>query len=145
MDATTLAGRFGKFDWKWLGVSYCFFVVYHLLPIYLLTGFASGGIGRSWASGLWLVIGLFLIGVYIGRRSRGVTILEPAIGAALYAITLFLAFQRFWPRTFAVKSVAIAFAWLGSAFVVACAGAWLGEFLQMRKESKANQAQPQAS
>ncbi len=124
-----------KIDWKWVGVGYCLFVVFHLLPSYLLTGFTLGqdDIGR----GIWLFVGLAIIAFYIGYRSRGVTILEPAISAILYDITLLLEFNQFWGRS-VLHSWGTIYLWGILTLTLGICCAWLGEIFQARKQAKAN-------
>ena len=127
--------RSAKIDWKWVGIGYCLFVVFHLLPTYLISGFTLDqyNLGR----GIWLFLGLAIIAFYIGYRSRGITILEPAISAILYDITLLLEFNDLWGRTVS-HSWGIIYVWgiLTLTLTICCA--WLGEIFQARKQARAN-------
>ena len=122
-----------KIDWKWVGIGYCFFVVFHLLPSYVISGFNMQM--DIAAQGLWLFIGLAVIAFYIGYRSRGVTILEPAISAFLYDITLLLEFHNFWGRAVS-HSYGIIYVWGILTLVLTICSAWLGEVFQARKLAK---------
>jgi len=123
-----------KINWKWVGIGYCFFVVFHLLPSYVINGFNMGvDLG---AQGLWLFAGLAIIAFYIGYRSRGITILEPAISALLYDITLLLEFRDFWGRIVS-HSYGIIYVLGILTLVLTICSAWLGEVLQSRKKGKA--------
>lgn len=133
MNSTSSIRPFKKIDWKWVGVGYCFFVVYHLLPSYLLLGLARFGMATETAKGVWLFIGLALIACYIGYRSRGVTILEPSISALLYTATLTLLFDRFWGRSFGIRSAWLIYVWVVGGFGIAFVSAWIGELLQAKK------------
>ncbi|HLF19845.1 MAG TPA: hypothetical protein VI704_03555 [Bacteroidota bacterium] len=134
MENTTTIRLFKRIDWKWVGVGYCFFVVYHLLPSYVLLGFSRFGMGGELLKGFWLFVGLGLIAFYIGYRSRGVTILEPAVSAVLYTFTLALLFERFWGRSFSMRSAALIYVWVVGGFIIAFVSAWVGEVWQARKE-----------
>jgi hypothetical protein len=128
-----------KVDWKWVGVGYCLFVVFHLLPTYLLLEFSFvGRIGDALRT-LWLIVGLLVIGVYIGYRSRGFTILEPAISAVLYVITIFFKADEFVGRRLSVRTLGALMVAAGIAFFLAMLGAWIGELLQASGQRKAAQ------
>lgn len=118
-----------RIDWRWVGIGYCFFVVFHLLPLYLIAGSAGT------EDGFWLFAGPALIAFYIGYRSRGVTIAEPAIAAALYDCTLLLEFKNFWGRT-PLHAMGIVYVWGVATLVIAVLSAWLGEVVQARKQAK---------
>jgi hypothetical protein len=132
---------FTKLDWRWIGVGYCFYVVFHLLPSYLLLGFGRLGDVPALAKIIWLFFGLALIGFYIGYSSRGVTIWEPAIAAVLYDLTLMLEFSDFWGRS-VQNSLGIFFIWIIATLVITIASAWEGEMVQVWKESKAKASMP---
>jgi hypothetical protein len=124
-----------KIDWKWVGVGFCFYVVFHLLPTYLLLGISSRGMHGGFASfAIWMFAGLAVIGFYIGYRSSGVTILEPGISALLYIVALSLGTQRLISGSVSMLSLLEAFSWMGAAFIIAVASAFVGELLQARKE-----------
>jgi hypothetical protein len=122
-------------DWKWVGIGYCCFVVFHLLPSYLLVGYSLAARMEDAVKGVWLFLGLAPIAFYIGYRSRGVTILEPAISAIFYDITLLLEFRNFWGRTIS-HSWGIIYFWALATLLITITCAWLGEIYQARKESK---------
>lgn len=123
-----------KIDWKWVGIGYCFFVVFHLLPSYLIMGFPFD---RDFAGfGIWLFVGLAIIAFYIGYRSRGITILEPTISAILYDITLLLEFNKFWGRSVS-HSWGTIYVWGILTLTLGISCAWLGEIVQSRKQAKA--------
>ncbi len=134
MNGTKWSLRISTIDWKWVGIGYCLFVVYHLLPSYVINGFAlqMDNTGR----GIWLFFGLAIIAFYIGYKSKGVTIVEPAISAILYDITLLLEFRAFWGRSVA-HSLGIIYLWGILTLVLTIYSAWLGEFYQARKKAKA--------
>lgn len=135
MHNRTSIQPFKRIDWRWVGIGYCLYIVYHLLPSYLLLGLARYGLTGKLVKGMWLFIGLAVIGGYIGFRSRGITILEPAISALLYMATLALLFDQFWGRSFGPRSVGLIYVWIVGGFVIAFVSAWVGELVQARKLS----------
>jgi len=132
---------FTKLDWPWIGVGYCFFVVFHLLPSYLLLGLESFGDIPALLKIVWLFLGLAVIGFYIGYRSRGVTIWEPAISALLYDLTLAFEFSDFWGRS-VYNSLGVFFVWVVATLVITIASAWDGEMVQARRENKVKVSTP---
>jgi len=135
MDTTAVSKR--RIDWAWVGVGYCFFVVFHLLPSYVLLEFVRQGMGENVVRGMWLIAGLLVVGLYIGYRSRGTTILEPAISAMLYTITLMSKSGEFLGRSIGGRRISMMLVWGGVAFLIAMLGAWIGEMLQAQKEKRA--------
>lgn len=137
MTATT-PNLFGKPDPRWIGISYCMFVVYHLLPTLLMISFVRGGLGFGWNIGslLWMVFGLALVGMYVGYKSSGVTILEPAISSIAYVITLMLATRFAWDLPFSVRSLWTGSAAIMTAIAIVLVSAWIGELLQAKAEDR---------
>ncbi len=126
--------KWGKIDWPWVGVVFCIYVVFHLLPTYFLATIGGGMKGGFATFGVWMFAGLAVIGLYIGYRSRGVTMIEPGLAALLYVFVFFLSIQRFWGDTFSFTQLGGALAWMAAAFVIAIGSAYVGELLQARKE-----------
>lgn len=125
-----------KIDWPWVGVGFCFYVVFHLLPTYLLVGIGGGMKYGSGAFGVWMFTGLALIGLYIGYRSRGVTIIEPGLSALAYVIVFSLATQQFWGTMLGPPQLWNTILWLIATVVIAVGSAYIGEHLQAWKEQK---------
>jgi hypothetical protein len=136
MEHQKIKWSFTKLDWRWIGVGYCFFVVFHLLPSYLFLGLTRLGDISALAKIVWLFFGLACIGFYIGYRSRGVTIWEPAIAAVLYDLTLMFEFSDFWGRSIN-NSWGIFLVWFAATLVITIVSAWEGEMVQAWRESKA--------
>ncbi|RPI02272.1 MAG: hypothetical protein EHM64_14270 [Ignavibacteriae bacterium] len=126
--------QISKVDWKWVGIGYCFFVVFHLLPTFILNGLSLHM--DMLPLGVELFVGLAIVAFYIGYRSRGVTILEPVISVLLYDITLLFEFRNLWGRS-ASGSVWIILLWGFLTLVMAVCSAWLGELFQARMRAKA--------
>jgi hypothetical protein len=125
-----------KIDWQWVWISYCFLVVLHLLPTYILLGITRTGIkiGIDWSP--WMFVGLAVIGWYVGYKSAGVTILEPAVAAVAYVLTIAMEFGEIWGRS-ASRSMMTVLVWMILSFVIVFVSAWVGEIWQQRKEKAA--------
>ena len=137
MDQTKTIQPIQKIDWRWVGIGDCFFVVFHLLPSYFLIFLSPLFSQTNMADkGIWLFLGLGVIGFYIGYRSKGVTILEPALSSVLYLLTLTLLFERFWGRSLNTRTMGLMLIWVVVGFVISFVSAWIGEILQARKEMR---------
>ncbi len=144
MEDRALRQVFTRLDWRWLIVTYCFLILFHLVPSFLL---------RSWSVGfsdarflvsrgsvlivllaiLWVVGGIGSVCAFTAFRSRGFTIFEPGLAAAAYAYTFLLGIKSISQTSWHFSSATYIAAMLVAAFVVGFAGAAVGEWLQMRK------------
>jgi hypothetical protein len=119
-------------DWSWVGLGYCFFVVFHLLPIVL---FYDPYIFSGWLQAViygWLFGGLAVIAFLIGFVSRGVTILEAGIAAVVYSITVLAAMSSLGiGKAFSVNGAQL----IISAILISILSAWIGETMQSKKQS----------
>ena len=117
-------------DWRWLLVSFCFLVLFHLFPSAFASGlrlfFSTRSIGNFL---FWGVGGIAIVSGYIGFRSSGKAILEPGIAAALYIVLLRVIVSRTWsfveffgPIPFWISIIPAA---LAIGYVGAMAGAWI--------------------
>jgi len=122
-------------DWRWFIVSYCFLVLFHLAPSFLIGG-SKNSFQELVSFLLWIGIGTPIVCAIIAWWSRGITILEPGLAAALYAFTLLGIVKPILIFGTGFRSVAEQVVLLLSMFVVGCLGAAFGEWLQMRKEKK---------
>ena len=129
---------FGKPDWRWVGVSYCLFVVFHMLPTILMVGFFRSGMGIGWNIGtvIWLFFGLALIGGYVGYKSAGVTIVEPAISSVAYVLTLMLSLRSVWNLPVSLKLMLASGVVILASIAIVLVSAWVGELLQVKKQAK---------
>jgi len=128
---------FRPIDWKWVGMGYCFFVVFHMLPSYFITGvFTTSLSGVAFLPGLWMFIGLAYVGFLVGYRSQGVTIAEPGLSSLLYALTLMYYMGKFTGQEVSLRTVGFAYVTIVAIFVTAVVSAWLGEKAQERTERK---------
>ena len=130
--------KISQINWKWVGIGYCFFVVFHLLPSYIINGFYFNMEDLA-GRGIWLFFGLAIIAFYIGYRSRGVTILEPAISALFYDITLLLEFRSFWGRTVS-HSWGIIYVWGILTFGTSDLQRMAGRIISSENESERREA-----
>ena len=121
-------------DWQWVRVGFCLYVVFHLLPSYLLA--TSWLASNPFSFALWAFVGLAPIGFFIGYRSTGVTILEPGLSAIIYTVVLFLGILRLQDEALTFGAVAQSLGWMGAAFIVAVGSAWVGELNQVRMQNK---------
>lgn len=129
-------------DWRWILAGYCYLVLFHLLPTVMLGSFAFpvspvGGIGSVKAvnvATVWLLFGVAVVAFVIGYRSRGFTILEPAISGVLYAFTTAAGFHGLLASNVREEvPMAIVF-WVLIVIILTVASAWLGEIAQRRAE-----------
>jgi hypothetical protein len=144
MDGQT-KGSF-SLDWRWIVAGYCYLILFHLLPTYLMGGISTffvrplfpdgGGTGSGWElmdiAAIWLLGGIAIVAFVVGWKSRGFTVLEPAVSGALYALTTALAFHE----TASVRvrdraALAIVF-WMLIVVILSAASAWMGEAVQQR-------------
>ncbi len=128
---------FRPIDWKWVGMGYCFFVVFHMLPSYFITGVATISWSRmEFLPGLWLFVGLAYVGFLVGYRSHGVTIAEPGISSLLYALTLLFYMGEYTGQDISARTIGFAYVTIVAIFVTAVVSAWLGEKAQERMEQR---------
>ncbi len=120
-----------KPDLRWVIVSYCWLVLFHMFPTFLIGGLRPFQAGASDpATIVWMLFGLVLVSMFIGYRSRGFTVLEPAVAGFAYAITMSLGFDRFIATTVpSEKTLAIVF-WALLSFVLCVVSSWIGELVQ---------------
>jgi hypothetical protein len=137
MENRKIEFRLGSIDWSWVGVGYCFLVVFHLLPSYLLLGIGKFGEHAELLKAVWLFLGLAIVSFYIGYRSWGVTIVEPALSAFLYTITLGFLLGELSGRSYSLRSAGFLYVWIVAILVVATLSAWIGERVQSRRQQKA--------
>ncbi len=122
-------------DWQWFIVSYCFLVLFHLLPSFLITGSKNSFVAPIGFL-VWLAVGTAAVCAVIAYWSKGITILEPGLASILYAFTVLGISKTQWLFGRGFRSVAEQALLLLSVFVIACCGAVFGEWVQLRKEKK---------
>jgi hypothetical protein len=122
-------------DWKWLLVSFCFLVLFHLVPSSLASGLKLFFSSRSWDTfALFGVGGIAAISGYIGYRSSGKAILEPGIAALLYIVLLRLIVVRTGSSAEYVGRIPTWLVILPIAYLIGCAGAMVGAWFYRRRQ-----------
>ena len=148
MDGQTKG--FFSLDWRWVVAGYCYLILFHLLPTYLLGGSSGffliphlpgeGGIGSGLGSldfgMIWLLGGVAVVAFVVGWKSTGFTILEPALSGALYALTTALAFHQFASARVRDREVLAVVFWMLIVVILSVASAWMGEAVQQWKLRK---------
>jgi hypothetical protein len=136
-------------DWQWLVLSYCFLILFHLFPSFVVAEGASTKTliflrtfhtpSDLWPMVVWMVTGIFAVACYVGYRSQPITILEPGLASVFYLGTLLLTMTNFGQvdtvRLFIYLALWIVLMHL-FAFLIGCSGAAVGEWIQIRKEMK---------
>jgi hypothetical protein len=128
-----------KFQWKWVGITIAAYVVLYVLPILVTGGAFSRTVPGHTADillGIWSFAGIIIIAAVVGYLSEGVTLWEPAVGAALLltAALAVVAVQIFrspvghkWTLWHVVAPMLVMVA---IVFLLSLLGAWFGEFAQ---------------
>ncbi len=121
----------GKLQWKWVGLTFIFYVVFYLLPLVLITErFPEYYI----FPGLWFFGGIVVVAAIAGYLSEGVTIWEPAIAAAgLIVLLLGYIVSFVYPNAFRgafFRGVLFITIPAAIVFFLSLTGAWLGERAQ---------------
>ena len=121
--------------WRWLVATYCFLVLFDLLPSLLASGLQQNFLLSDgvWRFVLWAAGGIALVSAYVGHRSTGMTILEPGIASMLYMATVIPIVSDIRSIK-AVRFVGLLVALLLIAFLVGCFGAAAGGWLQARRK-----------
>ena len=121
----------GKLQWKWVGITFVFYLLFYLLPLVItIELFPNAFI----VPGIWIFGGIVIVAAIAGYMSEGITIWEPAIAAAGLTVLLLgytalfvfpMAFQGAFLR-------GVIFIVLPSivVFVLSMTGAWFGERAQ---------------
>jgi hypothetical protein len=130
-------------DWRWVGIGYCCFVVFQLLPVIiirdLLRGFKFNVNANGYSMFMVLLVGgLFLVSIIIpfsiGFRSKGMAIFESGISTVLYFITLVIQSLGNASHHFTlVESIGIYLFVEILLFSLAMAFAWVGTYVHARK------------
>ena len=139
-----------KLQWKWVGITIGFYVLFYVLPILIASGaFSRNAPGRLAYIflAIWCFAGMIINAAVVGYLSEGVTIWEPVVGAAFLA-TLALAVEAFRilgspagdrPSMFLHIIAPILFL-IAISFILSLIGAWLGERAQKLWKKKPPEA-----
>ena len=138
-------------DWRWIVAAYCYLVLFHLLPTYLMGGLTifprlpggdgGSGLKPSDLATIWLLGGIAIVSFIVGWRSKGFTILEPALAGILYAITTTLGFRELVTAHVRDRAALAAVFWLLIVMILSVASAWIGEVVQERRLKRAEVSQ----
>jgi hypothetical protein len=125
-------------DWRWVFVTYCFFVLFVLFPTYLADDLAGWFRlhGRGWSL-FEQGVGVAIVSGYVGFRSKRITIFEPGIASVLCLLTCLAPTTSSWDLVRSEVRITLLFYLLLIlllAFLIGVGGAAVGEWLQMRKE-----------
>jgi len=133
-DTPTL--RLTRIDWRWLVVTYCFLVLFHLLPSLLELSLWQFLLSQvMWQFALWIGGGIALVTAYVGYRSTGITILEPGIASMLYMATVILTMSKIRDiHATGYRLIGLLVALHLIAFLIGCLGAAVGKWIQTRRE-----------
>ena len=129
MDTMKESKKF-TFDVRWVGVGFCLFVDIHLLPSYIV--YQLRVVAPVFASiyTVWMFAGIAIVGFFIGYKSRGVTVVEASVAAALYSV---VATHGLWEAPMKISTSL----WIYCIFAIATLSAVFGEAIQARHERKA--------
>lgn len=128
-------GRFSfrNIDWRWVIVGLCMFIVFHLLPMHIVGyGIPDWEPVRAWLLGTWGFAGVLIVGFVIGYLSKGYTVIEPGISGMAYVVIFLYSAERatrILPHE-ADSDLGVLLLSLGIVFVLAVAGAYVGERYQ---------------
>jgi hypothetical protein len=131
----------GKLRWKWVGITFVFYVLFYLLPLILVTEYFPN---LLIIPGIWIFGGIIVVAGVAGYLSEGITIWEPAIAAAglvilLFGYTAFFVFPKAFQGAL-LRSVIFIVLPAIVVFVLSMTGAWLGERAQQLWKSKSSDA-----
>ncbi len=126
-------------DWQWVETGFCLFVIFHLLPTFLVTSSLPSRDLSKLTVALWTFVALAPIGCYIGYRSTGVTILEPGLASLLYTVVLLFGLLKLQSTAPTFATLTNSLLWMLAAFLVAVVSAWVGEKIQTRKAGGAGE------
>jgi hypothetical protein len=133
-----------EFDWRWIVAGYCYLVLFHLLPTYLLGGYIhpispgpeslSNYYRGTDPATFWMLFGVVVVSFVVAYRSRGFTVFEPAVAGVLYAFTTAAGFREIFSSNVHGREALVALFWLLIVVILTTTSAWMGEIFQARKE-----------
>ncbi len=124
-----------KLDWRWIGLGFCFFVSFHLLPSHIIYLMRIISPAMTMLYSIWIFAGMAVVGFLIGYKSQGVTIWEATIASAVYAIVLLAAILEVWHGGLEFRTSY----WIIAIIAIATLSAWFGEYIQAMKEKNSVQ------
>jgi hypothetical protein len=124
-----------QLNWRWLVVTYCFLILFHLLPSLLMSNLWQFFFGRGiWRFSGWAWGGMALVGTYVAYRATSMTIIGSGLASMLYMATVVPTVSdiREIPASGA-RYVGLLVALHLIAFLFGCFGGAAGEWLKSRK------------
>lgn len=123
-------------NWQWVWVGFCLLVTFHLVPTAFILRIFNFWNGSEIILPLWIFFGLVLTSMYIGYRSRGVTIIEPLISSIAYLFVLGVAMNAQFGVLDYKKDFFHMLAWMAPGLFCSVSAAWIGETIQLKKEQR---------
>lgn len=124
-----------QFNWRWMIVTYCFLVLFHLLPSLLTSHLWPFFFGRGiWRFSWWAWGGMALVGTYVAYRATSMTIIGSGLASMLYMATVVPTISdiRDIPASGA-RYIGLLVALHLIAFLFGCFGGALGEWIKWRR------------
>jgi hypothetical protein len=131
----------GKLQWKWVGITFLFYLLFYLLPLVIMIEVFPNILIIS---GIWIFGGIVIVAGIAGYLSEGITIWEPAIAAAgltvlLLGYTALIVFPMAFRGAF-LRGVVFIVVPAVIVFVLSVTGAWMGERAQRFRKDKTPKA-----
>lgn len=112
-----------RFQWKWVMRG----VLVGALVMGVIVGVTARGFQNIFIPSLIACTGFVVTGIIVGYYSRGVTILEAAVGGAILAVFLLGSLLTFFDHRMGFMQTATTLAF---GYLLSLLGAWVGESLQ---------------
>jgi hypothetical protein len=121
-------------DWRWVGIGYCFFIVFLILPTYIIISPIETYFNfKIPFAGFFAFIGFVCIAFYIGCRSKGIAIFESGISALMIVGTFLVSDLENASGRFTLEAVGKYLFGIFLIFSFASISAWVGKYVHARK------------
>jgi hypothetical protein len=133
-----------QLNWRWLVVTYCFLVLFHLMPSLLMSSLWQVFFGKGiWVFSIWAWGGMALVGAYVAYRATSMTIIGSGVASILYMATVIptMSDLKYIPASGA-RYVGLVVALHLIAFLFGCLGGAIGEWFKWqngRRKQKADE------
>jgi len=129
-----------KLQWKWVGITIVFYLLFYVLPLLLASGAISRGAPGPVATlilAVWCFAGVFINGAVVAYLSEDTTLWEPVVGASVL-VTIALAVEAFQVmvspagdrQSLFLHVIAPVMIWIALAFILSLTGTWFGKRAQ---------------
>ena len=119
--------------WRWIVTVFCYFVLFHLFPLFFLSDPLSRFMQSAfWSKPVMTFIVLSCISIFISYRARSVVLWEPAAAAILYIVTLHLLFPAYLAEPTYLQNMSFIIECSILGFVFALGGAGIGFWLRRK-------------